>query len=182
MLDNLMNLIRQNSGNAILNNNAIPNERNEQAVQTAGTSIISTLQNALAGGRISEVLNFFKGGGATSQDIVKEATDNYANDLQRNVGLDETAAQDAASRVVPATMDQLASKTADPSDSSFNIQDIFNKLSGGKTGRMDVQALLNKFGGGKFDKDRDGDVDLQDLKTMFSGGGGIMDKVKGMFD
>ena len=44
-----------------------------------------------------------------------------------------------------------------------------------------MQGMLNKFGGGKLDKDLDGDVDFQDLKSIFSGGGGIVDKVKGMF-
>jgi hypothetical protein len=98
------------------------------------------------------------------------------------MGLDAHQAKDIAGNVVPKTMDQLAAKTADPSDSSFNIQDIFNKLSGGKTGGMNIQGMLNKFGGGQLDKDGDGDVDLQDLQSMFAGGGGgIMDKVKGMF-
>ncbi len=66
----------------------------------------------------------------------------------------------------------MPQKTADPSDNSFKIQDIFNKLSGGKTGSMNVQAMLNKYTGGKLDKDNDGDVDMQDLKAMFSGSEG----------
>jgi hypothetical protein len=181
MLDNLINLVRQNAGDAVINNPAIPNEKNEAAVQDAGSSILATLQNALSGGRLNDVLGFFKNGDSGSPELVQEATGNYAQDLQNKLGLDPTEAQSVANKVVPQTMNQLASKTTDPNDNSFNIQDIFNKLSGGKTGGFDVQAMLNRFGGGKMDKDGDGDVDFQDLKSMFSGGGSIVDKVKGFF-
>ena len=181
MFDKLIDLVRQNSNDAVISNPAIPNEKNEVAVEQAGSSILGTLKNALSGGRLNEVLGYFKGGASTSPEIVEEATGNYAQDLQNKLGLDPAEAQSVANKVVPHTMDQLARKTNDPSDNSFNIQEIFNKLSGGKTGGMDVQGMLNKFGAGKLDKDHDGDVDLQDLKSMFSGGGGIMDKVKGLF-
>jgi hypothetical protein len=50
MFENLINLVRQNAGDAVINNPAIPNEKNEEAVETASGSIISTLKNALAGG------------------------------------------------------------------------------------------------------------------------------------
>jgi hypothetical protein len=41
-------------------------------------------------------------------------------------------------------------------------------------------SLLSKFKGG-MDKDGDGDVDMDDLKSLLGGGGGMMDKVKGFF-
>ena len=181
MFENLKDLIRRNANDTIISNPAIPNEKNEVAVEQAGSSIMDTLKNALSGGRLNEVLGYFKGGAATAPNIVQEATGNYAQDLQNKLGLDPAEAQTVANKVVPQTMDQLANKTADPSDNSFNIQDIFNQLSGGKTGGLNIQNMLNKFGAGKLDKDNDGDVDLQDLKSMFAGSGGVMDKVKGVF-
>ena len=79
-------------------------------------------------------------------------------------------------------MDQFASKTADPSDNNFDIQNIFNMLSGNKTGGLNIQALLNKFGGSQLDKDRDGDVDLQDLQSILTGSSGILGKSNGVFN
>ena len=181
MFENLINLVRQNAGDAVISNPSIPNEKNEAAVETAGGSIMATLKNALAGGRLDDVLGFFKNGKQGSPELVREATNNYAQDLQNNLGVAPAEANKAAAALVPQTMQQLAAKTADPSDNSFNIQDIFNKLSGNKTSGFNMEKMLNKFSGGKLDKDGDGDVDLQDLKSLFAGGGSIADKVKGMF-
>ena len=181
MFENLINLVRQNAGDAVISNPSIPNEKNEMAVETAGSSIMTTLKNALAGGRLNDVLGFFKNGKQGSPALVQEATENYAHDLQNNLGLAPAEANKAAQELVPQTMQQLATKTADPSDKSFNIQDIFNKLSGNKTSGFNMEQMLNKFSGGKLDKDGDGDVDFNDLKSIFAGGGGIVDKVKGMF-
>ena len=181
MLDNLMDLVRKYTGTAVNNNAAIPNDKNEAVTEQAGNSIFDTLKNALGSGRISDVMGYFKKGGKDNDDIVNEATSNYAQDLQSKHGLDAAQAVDVAGKVVPPTMNEMAAKTADPNDKGFNIQDIFNKLSGGKTSGFNMEKAMNKFTGGKFDKDGDGDLDLQDLKSMFSGGGGIAGKVKGLF-
>lgn len=171
MLDQIFDLVRGNSSDAVINNPRIPNEQNNTAIQAGGESIIATLKNALAGGKLNDVLGYFKNGGSGNQQIVDEATGNYTHELQNRFGMNENEARDVASKVIPSSMSQLASKTADPNDNSFNIQDIFNQLSGGKTGGLDIQNLLSKFGGGKLDKDNDGDVDLKDLGSMFGGGG-----------
>lgn len=181
MLDKIIDLIRNNADDAVVRNPSVPNEKNEEVIRQGSNSIIETLKNALASGRLNDVLGYFKTGNAGNSQIVNEATDNYSRDLQTRVGLNEREARDVATKVIPPAMGQLANRTNDPSDNSFNIQDIFNQLSGGKTGGLNIQNLLSRFGGGKLDKDNDGDVDFQDLKSMFAGdpASGFMDSAKG---
>src|SRR5688500_18973571 len=120
MLDQIIDLIRNNAGGAVINNPAIPNEKNESAIRQGSNSIIETLKNALASGRLKEVLGYFKNGGSGNHEIINEATNNYSRDLHNNLGLNEKDASDVASKVIPSSMEQLANKTNDPSDNSFN--------------------------------------------------------------
>lgn len=180
MLENLFDLVKQQAGNTIINNPAIPNQKNEEAVQEAGNSVVDSLKNALSGGQINEVLGLFANGQANAdQPVVQQATGNFMERLQSKFGLNNTQAAGIAQSLIPNVMNQLAQRTANPNDKSFDVQQIFNQLSGGKTSGMNIQGMLNKLKGG-LDSDRDGDVDLQDLRSIFSGGGSVIDKLKGM--
>jgi len=180
MLENLFNLVKQHAGDAIINNPAIPDQHNEEAVQEAGHSITDTLKGALSGGQLNDVLGMFANGQASaSAPVVQQAAGNFMERLQSKFGLNSSQASGIAQSVIPPVMNQLAQKTANPNDSSFDVQQIFNHLSGGKTAGMDVQGMMNKLKGG-LDSNGDGHVDLQDLKALFSGSGSVLDKLKGM--
>jgi hypothetical protein len=182
MLEKLLDLIKQNAGPAITNNSAIPNDRNDEAVEATGTSIMETLKNALSGGGLNSILSMFgRGSAPADHPVVQQATDDVTTKLANQFGLDPNQAAGIAKEIVPNVMNQMAQKTADPNDKSFDPQDMMNNLSDGKTSGINIQSLLSKFKGG-LDKDGDGDVDLQDLKSLLSGGGGgLMDSVKGLF-
>jgi len=46
MLEQLMDLIKQNAGDAVTNNPEVPNEHNDAVIAEAGHSIIGGLKNA----------------------------------------------------------------------------------------------------------------------------------------
>jgi len=184
MLDQLTNLVKQYAGDAIINNPAIPNERNDEAINETSSSIAGGLQNMLSSGGAQDILKMFSGNQSVSNSTV---TNNLSSGVIQNLmskfGLDQSTASNIANKLIPNVMQNLVQKTNDPNDSSFDIQGIFNGLSRGSTSGFNMQALLNKLKGAGLDQDGDGDTDLQDLTKMLSGGGGgILDKVKGMFN
>ena len=182
MIENLNSLVKQNADATIINNTAIPNERNEEAVQEASTAIEDSLKTSLSGGNVKEVANLFNNTGenVTANPVTQQATDNFIDRLQSRFGLNVQQAANIANNLIPTVLKRLVQKTADPADKSFDLQKIFNEVSNGKTNGLNVQAMLTKFKT-SMDKDGDGDVDLQDLKAFFTGSGGVVDKVKGLF-
>lgn len=62
MFEQLLELVKSQSGEAIVNNPAVPNEHNEAVMNEATNSITSTLQGLLSSGGsngIAQVLNMF---------------------------------------------------------------------------------------------------------------------------
>lgn len=107
----------------------------------------------------------------------------------RKFGLNNGQAGNIVSNLLPRILQNLISKTNNPNDNSFNLKGIFNSLTGGKTDGLDLQNLLGKVTQGGLDKDGDGNTDINDIISMVKGGateqqqggGGMLDKVKGLF-
>jgi uncharacterized protein YidB (DUF937 family) len=171
MLENLLDLVKSHAGDAIINNPAIPNEHNDAAVELASSSIFDTLKNAASGGGIGDIVSMFSGGAgnAASSPLANIMQNNMVQSLMHKFGLDQGAAGGIASSMLPGILQNLVHKTNDPNDSSFNIQDILSKVTGGGGG-FDIASLVSQFTGG-------GNATAQPQQ----GGGGIMDTIKGFF-
>ena len=159
MLENLIDLIKQHAGDAIVNNPAIPNSQHDAAIAEAGNSIIGTLKNMISSGNGQDVLNLLQnqGSNVASNPAVQNISGNFVQSLMSKFGLDQGAASGIAANLIPNVLQSLVHKTNDPNDSSFNLEGIIGHLTGGQG----IQGILGSLGQG--------------------GAGGIMDKIKGLF-
>ena len=180
MFEQLVQLVKENMGAV---NAPVPDNKQEETATVVSHSIIDTLKQAAGTGNVKDLLGMFSGNKTPEATATgQEAKARAAGDLSSKLGLDAAQAEGIAGGLIPNVLKNLVHKTNDPSDSSFNLQDIFSKLTGGKSGGFNVQELMNKYKSGAFDMDGDGDTDLQDVMQMFKGGSGsITDKLKGLF-
>lgn len=128
MFDNLLNLVKEHAGDAIINNSAIPNEKNDEAIHSTTTSIVDTLKSQISGGNLNSVMDMFKNGNATN--VSNSLNTNVAGDLMKKFNLDQSAANSIVSNLLPKVMDNFVKKTNDPSDKSFDLKDVMSSLGG----------------------------------------------------
>jgi hypothetical protein len=161
MLENLIDLIKQHAGDAIINNPAIPNSQNEAVVGEAGNSIVNGLKDMISQGKVQDVLSLLQGqgGNVASNPAVQNISSGFIQSLMTKFGLGQGEASGVASNLIPNVIQSLVHKTNDPNDSSFSIEGILSHLTGGQPGG--VEGLLGNLTQG--------------------GGAGIMDKIKGLF-
>ena len=170
MLENLFDLVKEHAGDAIINNPDIPNERNDEAIHETTNTITNYLQQSLAGGNVNDLLHMFSNSNNVASSPVASGIQNsLVQNLMGKFGIGNNQASGIAATLIPIVLQQLVHRTNDQGNSSFNIQGIFNQLSGGKTGGLDIGGLLNQFTGG-------GGQQQQQQQS-----GGILDTLKGLF-
>ncbi|TCD12554.1 DUF937 domain-containing protein [Pedobacter frigidisoli] len=174
MLENLNQLVRENVQDAVINNSEIPNEQNEEVIQAASTSIFDTLKDQLSTGNVGAVADAFNSGNAENSAVAQQAAGSFTDKLA-GLGINAETAKSIAASVIPMIVGKLTQKTADPNDSSFNIQDILGKLAGGSDGKFEVSDVIGMFNGGGQAQQTNPDGTAQP-------DGGILDKLKGMFN
>lgn len=130
MLDNLLNLVKEHAGDAIINNPAIPNERNDEAIQTASSGIFDTLKNQLSSGGLDSIKGLFSDGNLQSNAMVQQISGNVSGELMKKFGLDNGAASGIVQQLIPTVMEKFVNKTNDPNDNSFDMGDILKNLGG----------------------------------------------------
>lgn len=149
MFDNLLDLVKQHAGEAIVNNTNIPNEHNDEAIKMASSSIFDALKGQASGGGIGNLISMFQGGGQAasgSNSMVNGIVSNLASNYAQKFGISPAIANGIASSLIPMVMEKFVNKTNDPNDNSFDLNGIVGSLTG--KGGGDIASLISQFTGG----------------------------------
>ncbi|MCY7349102.1 MAG: DUF937 domain-containing protein [Cytophagaceae bacterium] len=182
MLEQLMNLVKGHSQEAIVQNPAIPNEHNEEAIQTVTQSIMGGLQNQAQSGNLSGLMGLLtgragQGGSLMNNPIVGGIAQNAIGSLMSKFGINSPAASGIVASVLPGVLSSLINKTNDPNDSSVDLNGMMGSLLGGQQREQAASSGINfnQVGAAMAD----GKLDMNDLMRMGGSLFGGSDKTPG---
>lgn len=152
-----MQLIQQSGQQSVVNNPDVPNEYNEGVMKEAGSSIMSALGNLTQTGQVNEVLASPEG-----HPAVQDIQGNFATNIIEKFGINQGAAGNIAATLIPTILSAINGKTG-----GLDLQSILQSFGSGG-GNGNIQSTLSGIGAQfGLDKDKDGDVDLNDVTKMF---------------
>lgn len=183
MLEELFNLVKEQSNDPVVNNPAIPNELNNDVVAEATNTVAGGLRNMVAGGGLQNIISLFTGGGnqnsggkgLLSNPIVNMMIGHFASKLISKYNVGGSQANNIAANLIPNVISNLISKSNDSSNNGFSLEGLLNSITGGQSAQVVQQQQTSGNSGFNF----------QDLISQFtgaggaqqSGGGGLMDIV-----
>lgn len=176
MFEQLTQLVQQYGGDAVVNNSAIPNEHNEAVVAETGNSIFAGLQKIASEGGGEQLAGLFNGNTPidNSNPVVQQISQQLTGSLSEKFGLSSADSSSVASGMIPQVLNSLVNKAKDPNDSSFQISDIINSISGNSGQASGIMDTISKYGMQfGLDQNADGKVDVADVLVVTKSKGGI---------
>jgi hypothetical protein len=176
MFEQLTQLVQQYGGDAVVKNNAIPNEHNEAVINETSNSIFAGLQKIASEGGGEQLASLFSGKSPidNSNPVVQQITQQLSGSLGEKFGLSSDTSSGVASGMIPQILSSLVNKSKDPNDSSFQISDIISSLTGNSAQASGIMETINKYGMQfGLDQNNDGKVDVTDVLVVTKSKGGI---------
>ncbi|PXY43744.1 DUF937 domain-containing protein [Flavobacterium hydrophilum] len=175
MLDQLTQLVQQFGGDAVVKNDAIPNEHNEGVINETSNSIFSGLQKIASEGGGEQLAALFQGKSIDSSNpVVQQLSQQLSGNLGEKFGLSSDTSSNVAGSMIPQILNSLVNKAKDPNDGSFQITDIINAVTGNSDQASGIMDTISKYGTQfGLDQNADGKLDIEDVLVVTKSSGGI---------
>ncbi|SEO84226.1 hypothetical protein SAMN05444671_1263 [Flavobacterium sp. CF108] len=176
MFEQLTQLVQQYGGDAVVNNAAVPNEHNEAVISETSNSIFDGLKKIASEGGGEQLASLFNGNSPidNSNPVVQQISQQLSGSLGEKFGLSSADSSGVASNLIPQILGSLVNKAKDPNDSSFQISDIINSISGNSGQASGIMDTISKYGTQfGLDQNNDGKLDVADVLVVTKSKGGI---------
>jgi hypothetical protein len=147
MLEQLIKLVQQNSGDDIVKNPEVPNEFNNAVMQDVAKQILNGLQGQASKGNMQDIMLMFQGSRSSivGNPVVSQLISSATRSLSTRFGVSPQAASQIANSLIPVVMNQFVKKTNNPDDNDFDLQDFVKNV----TGKNEVGEILSKYNSNK---------------------------------
>ncbi len=171
MLEQLFELVQQNSQQAVVQNPAVPNEHNTEVINTLTSSITGGLQEQVQSGNLGGLMSLFGGESGTSgaslmnNPIVASIATNAIGAIVQKFGLNSQVAGSIVNSVLPGVLGAVIGQLNGQGGSSgagngFDLGSLIQMggglLGGGNdqqgkpaSGGIDLGGMLGGLFGGK---------------------------------
>lgn len=147
MLDNILNLVKDQVAGVIDKDNQIPADKKASAIDATTSSLLEGFTSNFTQGNLSSLSGLFGGGGSQgTSDLVETLKNSVVSILSEKVGLSKEIANSIASSVVPGVMGLLSDKVNDTNEPGFTLESIVSAFSDKKGGGL-FDSFLGLFGG-----------------------------------
>lgn len=166
MLDQILDIVKDNAKDLIENNGDIDNQYNESAISEAASTISNGFKDKLQSGNVKDVLDVFSEKTSnTDNPLVNQLSSMFGSQLGNKFNVSGDKANGIAGQLIPMVIDQLVKKVNDSNDSSIDLNGLLGSLSGQQG--VNFGDLMQKFNNG----DSDG-FGLDDAMDLLKGKGG----------
>ena len=140
MIQQLLQLVRENSQELIVNNPEIPNQHNDDAMALVADTLLGGIkQMASNPSAISGLMS-----GATGSGLLEQVIGSAVTRMSSELGVSTSTANTVMSQLLPKVMASFGSKLADPTNSEFTVNGLLEQLTGAEI-PGELTSMLEKF-------------------------------------
>ena len=144
MFDQLFQLIKDHTSDALSSNPDITSDQKDIASQEATSSILETLKEKVSQGDLSGITSFFNAETSSGSPIAGAAIENLTGRLSEKLGISTEQAQSVAETLMPGILEKFVAKANDPNDSTFNLENMVSQFTGSSLNLGGILGTLGK--------------------------------------
>jgi len=140
MIKQILELVRENSQELIIDNPQVPNESNDAAIALVADTLLGGIKQMAANpAAISGLMS-----GTAGSGLLQQVIDSAVSRMSSELNLSAKTAHSILSQLLPKVMAAFGSKLADPLNSEFTINGLLQHLTGAEI-PGELTSMLEKL-------------------------------------